>query len=145
LEAQLIYAQGNKSEGRRRYLDLLTSRGFPNRGLSTPSFASMVLDASRMALGSGDVVAAESLASHALRLARGEGQDETQSGTIGYARLTLARARHAAGDQATAVGELRRSLGALVNGYGPDHPRTLEARALLDSIGLPVRTAGRGE
>jgi serine/threonine protein kinase/tetratricopeptide (TPR) repeat protein len=142
LEAHLIYAQGNKSEGQRRYLDLLASRGFPNRGLSTPSFASMVLDASLMALGSGDAVAAESLARHAFRLARGEGQDETQSGTMGYARVTLARARRAAGDPATAVEELRRSLGALVNGYGPDHPRTLEARVLLDSISLPSRTAG---
>lgn len=141
LEAHLLYAQGNTAEARRRYLDLLISRGFPNRGRSTPYFSSMVLDASRMALGSGDAVAAESLARHALVLARGEGQDETQSGTMGYARVMLARARRAQGDPGTAGEELRRSLGALANGYGPNHPRTLEARALLDLIPPPRRDA----
>jgi tetratricopeptide (TPR) repeat protein len=138
LEAQLKYAQGNKSDGRRQYLHMLTSRGFPDRGLTTPYFSSLVLDASRMALGSGDAVAAESLARHALRLARGEGHEETQSGTIGYARVTLARARRAQRDPATALEELRRSLGALANGYGPDHPRTLEARVLL-GLSLPPK------
>ena len=131
LEAHYMYAQGNRSEGRRRYLEVLTSRGFPDRGLTTPYFSSMVLDASLMALGSGDMIAAESLARHAFRLAGGEGQDETRSGTMGYARVALARALRARGDTGTAMAELRRSLAGLVNGYGPDHSRTREAQALL--------------
>ncbi|HWN18279.1 MAG TPA: hypothetical protein VNO19_05130, partial [Gemmatimonadales bacterium] len=141
LEAQLLYAQGNRSEGRRRYLEVLTSRGFPDRGLATPYFSSMVLDASLMALGNGDMVAAESLARHALRLAGGEGQDETRSGTMGYARVTLARALRSRGDTARAIAELRQSLPALVKGYGPDHPRTREAHELLGVSPVAKRDA----
>jgi tetratricopeptide (TPR) repeat protein len=134
LDARLRYARGDKTEARRRYLELLTSRGFPNRGLSTPYFSNMVLEGSLMALRDGDPLAAESLAGHALRLARGEGQDDERSGVVGYALVTMARVRQARGDLAGARAELRRGLGPLASGYGPDHPRTREARALLDSL-----------
>jgi eukaryotic-like serine/threonine-protein kinase len=135
LEARLRYAEGHEEEARRQYLELLTSRGFPNRGLSTPYFANMVLEGSLMAVRDGDAVAAESLASHALRLARGEGHNDARSGTIGYARVLLARARRARGDVSGALDELRKGVTPLANGYGSEHPRTLEAKALIDTLG----------
>ena len=133
-EARLMYLRGNTAEARRRYLELLTARGFPRRGLSTPYFPSRVLDAAMMAWRSRDALAAESLAVHALRLARGEGHDEARSGVVGRGLLLLARARCARGELAGAREALERSVGPLASGYGPDHPLTREARALLDSL-----------
>jgi serine/threonine-protein kinase len=131
-EARLAYARGDAAGGRRTYLAMLASRGFPGRGLATPYFARRALDAALMALESGDAVAADSLAAHAIRLARDEGQDDAASGVLGHARATRARAMLARGaDSAAARAELRRGLAALARGYGPDHPRAREARALL--------------
>ena len=73
LSARLAYVQGDPSQARRKYLELLTDRGFPGRGISTPYFSSLVLDAALMAWKSGDVVEAESLAVHARRLGAGRG------------------------------------------------------------------------
>jgi tetratricopeptide (TPR) repeat protein len=135
LAARLMYAEGDRTEARRKYLQLLASRGFPGRGLSTPYFANMVLDASLMAARNGDPLAAESLAGHALRLAHGEGQHDSLSGTAGYARVVLARLRRARGNLSAARDELQRALTGLANGYGPSHPRALEAVALADTVG----------
>ena len=135
LAARLMYAEGQRTEARRKYMRLLASRGFPGRGLSTPYFASMVLEASLMAARDGDPVAAESLAGHALRLAHGEGQQDSLSGTAGYTRVVLARIRRDRRDVPSARDELQWGLTGLANGYGPGHPRTLEAMALADTVG----------
>lgn len=134
LEARLLYAEGHFADGLHQYLEILTQRGFPGQGRSTSYFARLVLDASIMALQSGDVAAADSLATHALRIARSEGQDDTKSGVIGYAMVVGARARQQQGDRAGARDAVRRSLTPLTAAYGPDHPRTLEARALLAQL-----------
>ena len=143
LQARLSYAQGSRAEGRRRYMEVLVRRGFPSRGLSTPYFSNLVLEGALMASGSGDTVVAERLASDALRLAQGEGQDERRSGVIGYALVTIARMRQSRGELAAAKDDLQRGIGALVSGYGPDHPRTREARALLAESGVRSRESGR--
>ncbi len=135
LSARLAYIQGDRSQGRRRYLELLTDRGFPGRGISTAYFSSLVLDAALMAWDSGDVAEAESLAVHARRLGHDEGQDDARSGTLGYAGLIIARARRHYGDPGGARDILRKSVVSLETGYGPRHPRTLEAIALLDTLG----------
>jgi hypothetical protein len=88
-----------------------------------------------MAWNSGDVAEAESLAVRARRLGREEGQDDARSGTLGYAGVIIARARHYHGDLRAARDILRRSVVSLESGYGPRHPRTLEAIALLDTLG----------
>jgi tetratricopeptide (TPR) repeat protein len=134
LRARLAYIRGDRSQARREYLEVLAERGFPGRGISTPYFSSLVLDAAAMAWNSGDVAEAESLAVHARRLGRGEGQDDTRSGTLGHAGLIVARARRHNGDPSTAADMLRRSVVSLENGYGPRHALTLEASALLDTL-----------
>ena len=53
---------------------------------------------------------------------------------MGYAGMVIARARRYRGETATARDILKRSVVLLENGYGPRHPRTLEARALLDTL-----------
>ena len=134
LGARLAYIQGDRSQARRRYMEILTERGFPGRGISTAYFSSLVLEAAIMAWNSGDVAEAELLAVHARRLGKGEGQDEARSGTLGHAGLIIARARHHYGDSAAAREILRRSVVSMENGYGSGHPKALEARALLDTI-----------
>jgi eukaryotic-like serine/threonine-protein kinase len=135
LGARLAYIQGSTSQARHRYMELLAERGFPGKGISTPYFSSLVLDASIMAWNSGDVAAAESLAVHARRLGEDEGQDGGRSGSLGYTGVLIARARRHRGDSAAARDILKQSMAPLENGYGPSHPRTLEARALLDTLG----------
>ncbi|MEO8201334.1 MAG: serine/threonine-protein kinase [Gemmatimonadota bacterium] len=135
LEAEYQYAMGSRAEGRRHFLDVLRTRGFPGRGRSTAQYATMVQDASLMALGDGDLAAAESLANDVLRIARNEGQDSLQSGTVGYTYYILGRVRRLQGNSSDARNALEASLTPLVNGYGPEHPRTLEVRALLDTLG----------
>jgi hypothetical protein len=134
LSARVAYIQGDQLRARRKYLELLTQRGFPGRGISTPYFSSLVLEAAIMAWDSGDIAEAESLAVHARRLGEGEGQDTGRSGTLGYTGVVIAQARRQQGDPTRAREILRNSVVALENGYGPGHPRTLEASALLDTL-----------
>jgi hypothetical protein len=94
----------------------------------------MVLEASLMAVLSGDAVAAESLAGHAIRLARGEGHDDAKSGTIGYARVVRGQARRVRGNVPGALEEFQRGVVPLTNGYGSGHPWSLQAKALADSL-----------
>ena len=144
LSARMAYIQGDPSQARRRYLELLTERGFPGRGISTGYFSSLVLDGALMAWNSGDVAEAESLAVHARRLGQDEGQDDARSGTLGYAGVIIARARLHHADTGAAREILRKSVVSLKSGYGPRHPRTLEASALLDTLGrsaVPRRSA----
>ena len=138
LEARLRYAQGDRAGGRRQYMEVLAARGFPSRGVSTPYFSNLVLDGALMAWASGDTVAAETLAGHALRLALDEGQDQSRSGVIGYARVLIARMRQIRGELEAARDDLQPGLQGLAAGYGPDDPRTREARALLDSVSPPA-------
>jgi eukaryotic-like serine/threonine-protein kinase len=135
LSARLAYVRGDPSQARRKYLELLTDRGFPGRGISTAYFSSLVLDGALMAWKSGDVAEAESLAVHARRLGQDEGQDDARSGTLGYAGLIIARARLQHADTGAAREILRKSVVSLESGYGPRHPRTLEASALFDTLG----------
>ena len=143
LSARLAYVQGDPSQARRKYLELLTDRGFPGRGISTAYFSSLVLDGALMAWKSGDVAEAESLAVHARRLGQDEGQDEARSGTLGYAGVIIARARLHHADTGAAREILRKSVVSLESGYGPRHPRTVEASALLDTLGRSAAPSPR--
>jgi hypothetical protein len=82
LGARLQFAHGDQARALKRYMDVLVSRGFPEKGRSTSYFARLVLDAARMALESGDLAAADSLAAHTLRIARNEGHVDSLSTVI---------------------------------------------------------------
>ncbi|HET8633173.1 MAG TPA: protein kinase [Gemmatimonadales bacterium] len=98
LGARLQFAHGDHDRARKRYMDVLVSRGFPDKGRSTSYFARLVLEAARMALASGDLAAADSLATHTLRIARNEGHVDSLSTVIEGAeevREAVERARGA--------------------------------------------------
>jgi predicted phosphatase len=82
LAARLQFAHGDHAAALKRYMDVLVMRGFPEKGRSTSYFARRVLEAARMALASGDLVAADSLAKHTLRIARNEGHVDSLSTVI---------------------------------------------------------------
>ncbi|MGH7528559.1 MAG: hypothetical protein ACREMX_17840, partial [Gemmatimonadales bacterium] len=64
--------------------------------------------------------------------------DATRSGVIGDALAVLARARLARNDSTAAREALERAQRPLANGYGPEHSRTREARALLQTLVSPT-------
>jgi serine/threonine-protein kinase len=90
LAARLQFAHGDRAPALKRYMTVLVSRGFPEKGRSTSYFAQRVLDAARMALASGDLAAADSLATHTLRIARNEGHVDSLSTVIDGAKRVLA-------------------------------------------------------
>ncbi len=90
LGARLQFAHGDQAEALKRYVDVLVTRGFPEKGRSTSYFARLVLEAARMALESGDLAAADSLATHTLRIARNEGHVDSMSTVIDGAKRVLA-------------------------------------------------------
>jgi eukaryotic-like serine/threonine-protein kinase len=137
LEARLRFARGQRAEGRQQFMAVLAARGYPHRGISTPYFSNLVLDAAIMAWNTGDRLAADSLAEGAIRIAYSEGQDDARSGVIGYARVLQGQVKQTSGDSTGALQAFRAGIGGLVTGYGAGHPRTREAQALLDALGAP--------
>jgi tRNA A-37 threonylcarbamoyl transferase component Bud32/tetratricopeptide (TPR) repeat protein len=134
LEARFAEARGDPASAYRIYLGALTERGFPD-GRDIPPWHRIVFRAAGAALASGDAVAADSLARHALRLERQLGHDETRSGDMGLALVVLGRARLAQGDSLGGRNALARALGPLEFGLGPEHPQTRDARRLLEKGG----------
>jgi hypothetical protein len=92
------------------------------------------LQAAKASIASGEMVEADSLAERALAVLRQSGHTETRSGPLGYALLLQARIRQARGDLPAARELLDRAQQSLAYAYGPDHPRTKEARTLLASL-----------
>ena len=138
LRAELASAEGRWGESHRLFVDHLATYGFPERRFHWPHYAKYIAEAAEAAWRSGDPIAADSLARHALRFAQADGQEETRSGVVGSALVTLARARLADGDAGTANEIVLKAVGALGAGYGPGHARTREARTLLDSLATLV-------
>lgn len=134
LEARLATMRGNLSEAHRKLQEHFIARGYPDQRVRWPHFPERLIEASSIALRAGEVESAESLARNALIQAGEEGQDSTRSGVIGDGQVMLTRILLARGDSAAAWNALQQAQPALVNAYGPNHPRTTEARALLDSL-----------
>jgi tetratricopeptide (TPR) repeat protein len=131
LEARFAEAGGDPASAYRTYLGALKERGFPD-DRDIPPWHRVVVRAAGAALASGDAVAADSLARHALRLERQLGHDEAESGDMGLALVVLGRARLAQGDSAGGRDALERAIGPLEFGLGPEHPQSRAARRLLE-------------
>jgi hypothetical protein len=58
-------------------------------------------------------------------------RDPTLSANVGTPLLVRAKARLLINKEAAAIADLRAAEVSLRNGYGDDHPETLEARELL--------------
>ncbi len=134
LEARFAEARGDPASAYRTYLGALTERGFPD-DRDIPPWHRIVYRAAGAALASGDAVAADSLARHALRLEGELGHDEAHSGDMGLALALLGRARLAEGDSSGGREALTRAIGPLEFGLGPEHPQSRDAHRLLKKVG----------
>jgi eukaryotic-like serine/threonine-protein kinase len=132
LEARFAATGGDPPRAFRTYMAALAERGFPSDP-DIPPWHRIVFRAAQAALASGDAIAADSLARHAIRLEHALGGDDRRSGDIGLALVVLARARLAQGDSGGARDALERATAPLEYGFGPDDRRTREARRLLES------------
>ena len=140
LDARLALAQGEWGEGSALLAGYLARPGNPRRNapLHLPGLITLAADA---ALHDGRPAVADSLAAEGLRVAARQGHDASRSAVVGDALVVRARARLAQGDVAAARALLASALAPLASGYGPDHARVRESRALADSLG--ARVAGR--
>ena len=90
--------------------------------------------AARIYMAKGKLPQAESFARDALRISEGIARDPAQSADVGEAALVLAMVQQARGDRGAARASVDRSLEALGNGLGSDHPLTREAAALQAAL-----------
>src|SRR5688572_1032042 len=90
--------------------------------------------ATRIYAAKGQLPQAESFARDALRISEGIARDPAQSADVGEAALVLASLQQAKGDGAAARASVDRSLEALGNGLGAEHPLTREAAALQAAL-----------
>jgi len=91
-------------------------------------------------LAAGAPARARKHAEAALDAATRAARDAAASAHVGHARLLLARARRALGDEAGARAEAGRAVGPLERGYGSGHALALEARgfpAARQMAGMP--------
>ncbi len=134
LKAGLAGARGDLPEAHRLFQEHFSAQGYPERRVRWPHFPALLVEASLVALGAGEVDSAESLAQNALKQAIEEGQDSTRSGVIGGALLALARVRMQRGDSAAARELLAKAEAPLSAGYGPEHSATREARRFRQQL-----------
>jgi hypothetical protein len=107
--------------------------GYPSTNNALGLTAALTV-ASRVCLAQGRLPQAESLARDALRIAEGIARDPAQSADVGEAALVLAVLHEAKGDRTAARASVDRSLEALGNGLGAEHPLTREATALQAAL-----------
>jgi hypothetical protein len=132
LSARLEFVQGRHAAAREHYMAILASRGYPGQGHSSAYFARLVLDGAVMAYDDQDLDAADSIATDALRIAVGEGQDSVRSGIMGDTWVLKARILDAWDDRAGARSAVRQALPALRYGYGAADDRVRNAEAMLE-------------
>jgi hypothetical protein len=107
---------------------------YPQRK-DTPGLSSILWTAAKVALAAGDAANAEQYAGDSLVIASRVAPDSTLSADVGQALLLRAKARHAQGNHPAAIDDLQLAIRSLTNGFGEEHPETIEARNLLELIG----------
>ena len=133
LDARIDDARGQPDRALRAYMSALAERGFPN-GRAAPPYHRVVYRAARAALATGDARAADSLASHAIRLEVIMGHKPAHSGDMGLSMLVRTRAQLLLGDSTGARTTIATACRALRYGLGADHAATRDAQALAGAL-----------
>jgi tetratricopeptide (TPR) repeat protein len=129
-EVEINLAEGQLSEARRKIDEVLAGLGYPQR-INAPGIDRALRIASKIHRRLGDPAKAQQFADDALNYSRGVARDERRSADVGQAALLRA---HALADQnrlPEASSDAALALEALQNGFGRDHPDTLETVNLL--------------
>lgn len=133
LAACRAQAEHRWAEAQRQFAAYIAGAGTAPRGPIAYGYPRVVTLAATAALNAGDTVAADTLARLAVRLARAEGDADARSAVIGDALALQGQVRLAT-DPSAARPLMERALVALAAGYGPEHVRTREQRARLDTL-----------
>ena len=133
LEAQLALATGDTAKAHATIVQLLQSKGYFG-GTRRKTFRSALILAAETALTLHHPAEALAYARDVRTKASMDSLAETRSAYVGEARLIEAHAMLAAGDSSGARESLARSVVALRNGAGVNHPRTHEAEMLLAAV-----------
>jgi tetratricopeptide (TPR) repeat protein len=128
--ARLDMAHGDPASAQRDSALSLQLAGYqterPERNL-----ARLLLNAAELALARGAASDAEQFSNDALVISESIARGPDTSADVGEALLRLVQARKLRGVNVDSTTLLKRSELCLTNGLGPDHPLTVEARALL--------------
>jgi tetratricopeptide (TPR) repeat protein len=138
-QAELDLARGNL-EAARHHVDRSLQLAGYHGPKAERSLARVLLVGAKVALIQGAASTGEQFARDALRIAESIERGPDTSADVGEALLRLGQARLALRAPADAHPLLERAIRCLTNGLAPEHPLTLEARALA---GTRVR-AGPG-
>lgn len=133
LHALLAQSTGDAVTAHALVVQLLRAHGYFN-GKRKDIFRTALMLAGETALRLGSPAEAIGYARDARTMATLDTLTEVRSAYVGDARLVEARALLAAGDSSSARTILTRSVVALRNGAGAEHPRTLEAEKLLAAL-----------
>ena len=133
LHAMLALRNGDTAGAYTLVVQMLRSNGYFN-GTRRKTFHTALILAAETALALGHSTEARGYA-HAARVkATLDSLAETRSAYVGEAGLIEARAMLVSGDTSRARAELARSVVALRNGAGGEHPRTREAEELMGTL-----------
>ncbi|MEO8139288.1 MAG: protein kinase [Gemmatimonadota bacterium] len=132
LGAWIRYAAGD-SLGAARELEV-SIRLLDSVTPHSPRLVLPLLSAAEWRASRGEWGESDSIAVAARRYAGVDSLAFLRSAHVGRAELHRARALLALGQRDEARQAARRAVVALASGYGPDHPRTRAAKALVDSL-----------
>ncbi len=104
---------------------------WPDSSIPRAFFMLPLLTLGDWRLAAGDMRGADSVASRVRTMALVDSMAATRSALVGHADFLHARVQLARGDAAGATRSARQAVIALTNGYGPEHPVTVAARAFL--------------
>jgi serine/threonine protein kinase len=131
--ADLETRTGHADAARQRLEGFLGSQGYP-QSRAQVALQAALLGAARATLAVGDLQAAETYASDALRIAESVARGPDTSADVGENLLVLAQIKRAEHDSTEVRPLLARALRCLTEGLGPDAPATVQARnELADS------------
>ncbi len=133
-------ASGDAAVAKTLFDSVLRANGY-FEGKERKRLRSVVLLRAEAALALGENGEALDYARQARAIAAVDSQATRESALVGAADLIEGRALLAQGDTLGARRSLAQAFTALQHGAGADHPRTLAARALVDSLGeAPLQT-----
>jgi hypothetical protein len=95
--------------------------------------------------GPAELADAERFARSAYEIAAVDSTAVGRSALVGETSLLLAKVERARGDEARAMPWAERAVPPLTNGYGPAHPKTRDARTLLDTLRRRTGRAHTGD
>jgi hypothetical protein len=132
-QAEIDFANGRLGDAEAAASRSLSRLGYPHSEFGSWPALALTLRA-RIRTDAGRPAQAIEDATAAVALLEADVVDPRQSATVGAARLALAEAELAAGDNRAAAADASSAAESLRNGVGAGHPSTQEAQRLIERV-----------